>query len=152
MLRTPPPPGPIAPRRPARWLAGLALLLLAAPARADAPPNPLRLVPDEADLLVQVDNPRRLLESFLNLDLFRQAQGLDAVREFYDSTNYRRFLQLVAHFEKQLGAPWPELIDRLAGGGAAVAGQQRRVEAGVRGADCVRLKGPRSADRRVAKA
>src|SRR5262249_14433245 len=32
----------------------------------------------------------------------------------------RRFFQLVRYFEKELGAPWPDLLDRLAGGGIAV--------------------------------
>src|SRR5262249_2977732 len=33
------------------------------------------------------------------------------------------FRQLVAYYEKELGAPWPELLDRLAGGGAVLAGK-----------------------------
>src|SRR5262249_51418262 len=33
----------------------------------------------------------------------------------------RRFNQLVSHFEKQLGARWPELLDRLAAGGIVAA-------------------------------
>src|SRR5262249_32614604 len=42
-------------------------------------------------------------------------------REFFDSTAYRRFYQLVAYFEKQLGAKWPDLLDLLAAGGAVLA-------------------------------
>jgi hypothetical protein len=51
----------------------------------------------------------------------KQLQGFEAVQEFYDSTNARRFYQLIAYFEKELGAKWPELLDRLAGGGAVLA-------------------------------
>jgi hypothetical protein len=42
-------------------------------------------------------------------------------REALQSTPLRRGKQLLAYLEKQLGAPWPELLDRIAGGGAAVA-------------------------------
>jgi hypothetical protein len=93
----------------------------AAPLRADAPPDPLRLIPAWADVFVKVEQPRRLVESVTGLEVLRQLRELAPVRELYDSTNARRFYQLLAYFEKQLGARWPELLDRLAGGGAVVA-------------------------------
>src|SRR5262249_30297458 len=94
----------------------------AAPARADAPPDPLRLVPAQADLVVKIEQPRKLVESVYYLDLFKQFQKeIEAVRELYDSTNARRFYQLVAYFEKQLGVSRFGRLDRLAGCGAAVA-------------------------------
>jgi hypothetical protein len=102
----------------------LAFLFLAAsalPCRADAPADPLRLVPAQADFVVQVEQPRRLLEAFTSLDAVRQALQVPVVRELYDSTNARRFYQLVAYLEKRLGADRLELLDRLAGGGAVLA-------------------------------
>jgi hypothetical protein len=42
-----------------------------------------------------------------------------AVQEQLESTQARRFFQLVAYFEKQLGAQWLTLLDRIAGGGMA---------------------------------
>lgn len=101
------------------WLAGL-LFLTSASLRAEAPPDPLRLVPNQAELLVQVDQPRKLVEAVTNLDVLKQLQALGAIKELYDSTNSRRFYQLVGYFEKQLGVPWPEMLDRLAGGGAVL--------------------------------
>jgi hypothetical protein len=77
-------------------------------------------MPDQADLLVQIEQPRQLIEAFTTLEQIKQLQKLDAVQELYTSTNYRRFFQLVGYFEKQLGHPWPELLDRLAGGGAVL--------------------------------
>jgi hypothetical protein len=103
------------------WLTGLLLAGAALPARADAPPDPLRLVPAQADLFLQVRQPRRLLERFTSLPAFRQAQQMQVVREFYDSTNARRFYQFLAYLEKRLGADRMELLDRLAGGGAVLA-------------------------------
>lgn len=105
-------------------LAGLAcwaLLAAAVPAGAEAPPDPLRLVPAEADLLVKVEQPRRLLEAFTTLDWVKDVHQIDALREFYDSTTVRRVTQLVTYFEKQLGAGWPDLLDRLTSGGAVLA-------------------------------
>src|SRR5262249_24518659 len=103
-------------------VGGLACLaLLSAAARADAPPDPLRLVPEQADFFVQAENPRRLVEAGLSSQLFQAARALPQLRELYDSTNARRFYQLVGYFEKDLGAKWPDLLDKLAGGGIVVA-------------------------------
>jgi hypothetical protein len=102
------------------WLAGLMVLAGAALGRAEAPPDPLRLMPDQADFFFKVEQPRKLAESVYGLKVLKQLQKIDAIREAYDSTNARRFKQLVAYLEKQLGLKWPELLDRLAAGGAAV--------------------------------
>lgn len=102
----------------------LSLIAPALPCRADAPPASaaaLRLVPVQADLVLQLEQPRPLHDAILALDAVRQVKELDALREYYDSTNFRRFMQLLAHFEKKLGAAYPDLLDRLAGGGAALA-------------------------------
>ncbi len=103
------------------WITGLVFITLGVEIRAEGPPDPLRLVPAQADLFFKVEQPRKLIESFTSLAVFKQLQGFDAVREYYDSTNYRMFQQLLAHIEKQLELPWPEMLDRLAAGGAVVA-------------------------------
>jgi len=82
--------------------------------------DPLRVFPESTDVVLKVEKPRDLVEAILRHDLAKGAQELQVVRDFLDSANFRRFFQLVSHFEKELGAPWPELIDRLAGGGMAV--------------------------------
>jgi len=97
------------------------LLLCAAAVRAESPPDPLRLVPAQADLAIKVEQPRQLAETALALDLVKQLQTFEPFREFYDSTNFRRFQQLLGYFEKELGGKWPELLDQLAGGGMVVA-------------------------------
>jgi hypothetical protein len=107
-----------------RHAAGLSIwvvLFAAGSGRAQPPLDPLRLVPDMADLVLEVKDPRRLAETATQHELIRQVQQLAPVRELLDSTGYRRALQLVAYFEKELGAPWPQLLDRLAGSGAVLA-------------------------------
>ncbi len=103
------------------WLAAWLVLAASALVRADTPRDPLRLIPEQADFLVKVEQPRQLVEAITHLDLFKQVQSLEAVRELYDSTNVRRLLQLVAYFEKELGVGRLELLDRLAGHGAVLA-------------------------------
>jgi hypothetical protein len=98
-------------------LVALILLLFVGASQADTPPDPLRLVPEEADLFVKIERPRKLIETGLGLDAFKQLLQLEAVQEFYDSTNFRLFSKLIAYYEKELGMPWPEILDRVAGGG-----------------------------------
>jgi hypothetical protein len=98
----------------AGWLT---CLVFSSAVHASPTPDPLRLVPDIADLAVKIEQPRRLVESVLHNSHFQQFQTLDPVREFYDSTNARRFYQFLAYFENQFGADRMELLDRLAGGG-----------------------------------
>jgi hypothetical protein len=100
-------------------VAGIAFAL-AATLHA-APPDPLRLVPEQADVCIEVKQPAKLVQTVLGLDLLKEARSLDVVAEFLDSTNVRRFQQLVAYYEKELGGQWPDLAERLAGGGAVVA-------------------------------
>lgn len=101
----------------------MALILCGSVVKAEMPPSPLRLVPDRADLLIQAPQPRRLVETLIELDSFKKLRQLAPVRELLDSTNARRFLQLVVYFEKELGLPWPQLLDRLAGRGVVLGVQ-----------------------------
>jgi hypothetical protein len=101
-------------------LAFLTLVLAALPARAESPPDPLRLVPAEADLFFKVENPRRLLDAVHYDELIEQLRGIPFLREQLESANVRRLLQFLAYYEKQLGFERMELLDRLAGGGVAL--------------------------------
>jgi hypothetical protein len=103
------------------FLPCLSLLLAATLARAAAPPDPLRMVPEQTDFVIEVKEPPKLVEALIALAQVRELRSLQQVREFYDSTNYHRGQQLLAYLEKKLGARWPDLIDRLAGGGVVIA-------------------------------
>src|SRR5258708_3594414 len=96
------------------------ILIIGSLVRAEAPPDPLRLVSDQADLIIEMKSPRRVLQTYMSLESVKSLLELEPFQEIYDSTNARRFYQLVAYFEKELDAKWPELMDRLAGGGAAI--------------------------------
>lgn len=125
------------------WCFIAVALFLVSIADASGSEDPLRLVPDNADLIVRVDDPRCLLETLLNFHEFKGLQELQSVKEVYDSTNYRRFLQLVSYFEKELGLKWPDMLDRLSGGGMVFAlklGKQPPVSLVIQGKDEALLK------------
>jgi hypothetical protein len=106
-----------------RCAAGLlASLLFIAAARADSP-DPLQLVPEQADFCIKIERPRALFEFVQRNQLIKQFQAIDGLRELYDSTNFRRLTQLVAYFERELGAGYPEILDQLTGGGVVYANQ-----------------------------
>jgi hypothetical protein len=98
--------------------AFLSPLLMLGSAVAESP-DPLRLIPDQADLCIKLEQPRVLFDFVRNNDLLKQLQGIEGVREFYGSTNFMRFTQLLAFFEKELGANYRDIFDRLTGGGIA---------------------------------
>src|SRR4051794_9336156 len=101
-----------------RSLLGLvAVALLTIPAAAK---DPLRFFPESADAVISVEKPRALVEAIVHHDLAKDAQNLQVVKDFLDGADARRFFQLLAYFERELGAQWPELIDKLAGDGIAV--------------------------------
>ncbi|OWK46687.1 hypothetical protein FRUB_00386 [Fimbriiglobus ruber] len=85
-----------------------------------ATPELLSLVPKEAGFVVVVENPRKLVESVRKHELYQSAQALPQVREALDSTVARRFFQLITYYERDLGAKWPDLLDKIAGGGIVV--------------------------------
>jgi hypothetical protein len=78
-------------------------------------------VPAQADVFLQVPQPGRALDAVMNFRWLRQWGQLEAVAELLDSTNSRRAQQFMAYFEKQLGVPWRQAVDRLAGGGVVAA-------------------------------
>src|ERR1022692_694606 len=79
--------------------------------------NPLRFVPQQAELVVQIERPRDLFVAVEKNELFQQAQKLAGVREYYDTTNFQQLYQLIAYFEKTLGKSRDEIIDELGAGG-----------------------------------
>lgn len=99
------------------------ILLLAGPVRAADAPDPLRYVPDSAQVVVKVENPRKLAETLTGLQAVQDARQLAQVRTVLDSTAARRVFQMIGYLERELGAKWPELLAQLAGGGIAVGGR-----------------------------
>jgi hypothetical protein len=95
----------------------VALALVATTSSAGGPPSPLRLMPADADLVLMVPSARRLTETFTGLELLQELEPFSSYRELLDSTRFRHFRQFLAYYEKETGAPWPRLLDEVAGGG-----------------------------------
>jgi hypothetical protein len=103
--------------------ARLLLLVVLFPATAVAQENrdPLRFMPPDAAFVARIKGPTSLVDSVYKLDVVRGALETAGVRDFYDSTNFRRLEQLLAYFEKALGKDRHDLLDGLTGGGVAFA-------------------------------
>ena len=84
-------------------------------------PDPLRLVPDVADLVVKVEQPRRIVDLVMGLAERPELAGFRGYRDAVNSTDLGRFQQMIAYVERDLGKPWPELVDHLAAGGIVFA-------------------------------
>ena len=76
-----------------RKLLCLLPLLVTATVRADTP-NPLSLIPDEANLVLRVEKPRALVESVVKNNLFQEMKELPFIREQMQAPAFQRFLQL----------------------------------------------------------
>jgi hypothetical protein len=104
---------------PRRSTAILLVLATAVPAAADE--NLLRLVPKLATFVWVVEKPRAVVDAVAAIPQLEAARQFPQVRALYETAGAKRLLQLLAHVEVELGAKWPELIDRVAGGGVALA-------------------------------
>jgi hypothetical protein len=82
--------------------------------------DPLARIPAQAGFVFKIENPRQFVEGLAKVDAYRGLQQFPQAKEYLDSTPVRRFFQTVQYLEKELGAPWPELIDKVAGHGIAV--------------------------------
>ena len=103
-----------------RWLCIVSLFIVSSPVFAQDSRSPLRFVPDQAELVVKVDRPLELLNAVETNDLFRDAQKLAGVRDYYDTTTFQQLYQLIAYFEKQLGQSRDEIIGELGAGGVVL--------------------------------
>lgn len=106
-----------------RWLllAGLSTAMLLAGKPLGLQADPLQLIPQQADLVLQVQQPRQFLETIYGLDVVRRFQQLPPVQEALDGTGLRRLQQLLTHIEKRLGAARYDLLERLGGQGVVLA-------------------------------
>ena len=93
----------------------------ASTANAAEPIDPVRLVPPSANLIVKIDRPRAIADLAANLVSRPELAGFRGYRDYFESTNYQLFKQLVGHFERELGNRWADLLDELAGDGIVLA-------------------------------
>ena len=98
----------------------------ASAAEPATPPDPLRLIPPVADFVVKVEKPRAIADLVVMLTGKPELEGFRGYRDYIGSTNYQLFRQLVAHFEKELGHSWPDLLNQVAGGGIVLAVKLKR--------------------------
>ncbi|HEV2969353.1 MAG TPA: hypothetical protein VGY55_05125 [Pirellulales bacterium] len=106
--------------RGAAVLAAIACLSSLAAVAAE-PSDPLRLVPPSANFVVKIERPRAIADFAVKLASRPELEGFRGYRDYFESTNYHLFRQLVGHFERELGNDWANLLDELAGDGIVAA-------------------------------
>jgi hypothetical protein len=103
-------------------LGAIVIALISGQVRAETA-DPLRAIPAGVDAVLKVESPSALYHAIYDHPATQDFLKIDAIAAIYDTTNIRRFLQVVAYLEKELGHQRLDLLDRLAGGGVAVAAQ-----------------------------
>ena len=91
------------------------LLAVAAPAA-----DPLARIPAGYTLAVAVPHPRAAADAVRTLPALTSATQLAEIQAALDTPAVRRLAELVAYYERDLGADWPTLLDKLAGRGIAL--------------------------------
>jgi hypothetical protein len=109
--------------RQSRHTAIVALVLSGVfnPVQADAPVDPLRLLPSNTAFFIKVEQPQKLVGLARSLATMKELEGFSNYREALQSTNFRRLQQFVGYIEKEMGYAWPELVEQLTGHGAVFA-------------------------------
>ncbi len=104
-----------------RFILSIGLIAATYSALRAGEPHPLRLIPPQANVMIRVEHPRSLVEAITSIDLIRQMQQLPFARQRIQTPVIQRVAQLVGYYEKELGAKWPDLLDRVAGRGVTLA-------------------------------
>ncbi len=103
-----------------RIVAVFGLLFVALPVAAQEPLDPVRRLPRSCGFVFKIENPRQFVEGLTKFDSYQGLQDFPQVKEYLDSTQVRRFFQVVKYLEAELGSPWPVLLDKVAGRGIAL--------------------------------
>lgn len=103
-----------------RTVTILVVMLLASPVRAEVP---LTLVPQEADFVLAITRPAEALDKLWNLVHDERVRSLPNYDEIFEQVSVKRLMQLVRYAEKELGKPWRQLVEDLAGDGILLAGK-----------------------------
>jgi len=98
-------------------------ICLASHARVPAqePADPLRFIPDQAHIVVKMDHPAQTIQALYQHDAAQSWLKIEGIRDFFDTTNFRRLLQIRDYYEKKLGMGGMELLDCLTAGGVVLA-------------------------------
>lgn len=99
-----------------------ALVLVGSAVQAnDAPPDAAALVPEDAILVLEVTNPRSLVERAFDQQLVSFVQSLPPYRQAVNQPDTRQALEVIRFFENKYDVDTPELFAKLLGGGITLA-------------------------------
>lgn len=99
-----------------------AMVLLGSAVQAnDAPPDAAALVPEDAILVLEVPNPRPLVERAFDRQVVSFVQSLPPYRQAVNQPDTRQALEVIRFFENKYDVDTPELFAKLLGGGITLA-------------------------------
>lgn len=104
------------------WI-GFCLLEGIGPALAasEAMPPVVQWIPEDALLVLEVPNPREVLDIVLAPEILQQIQQLPAWKNFAAAPNYRELQQGVQFLEKSLQIDWVAGVKKFLGGGLTIS-------------------------------
>ncbi len=108
-------------RAAALFLVALFCGLSQAARAEDAPVPVTALVPDNAILVLQVTNPKALIDRAFDEQIVSLVQSLPPYQQAMSQPETQQVLGLVRFFEGKYGAKLPALLGKLVGGGITVA-------------------------------
>src|SRR6476660_116153 len=101
-----------------RFAALFVAAVLASP--AVAADDLLNLMPRQGGFVLVVESPRAMADTAAAVKTLQNALNLPQIRTLLDAPGVKRSALLLAHVESELVAKWPELLEKLAGGGIAL--------------------------------
>ncbi len=105
---------------PSVAIAFLLSLLSAAAAESELPPAEQWFAAD-AVLVLEIAEPRAVLEAALNPEIVAAVTSLPAYQHVAGQKGFQDFTQLVRFLEYRLGADWKTALGKLTGGGMTLA-------------------------------
>lgn len=88
---------------------------------AERLPAPAQWMPQDVVAVVEVSNPKPILDLVASEKMIAAVTSLPNYQQVSEDPKFRMFLGVVKYLELQLGTDWRTGLDRLAGGGIALA-------------------------------
>lgn len=99
---------------------GIIASVVACSATVSLQAAPLDCIPKDSAVMLAIEEPAKATQFLLGMPAYQSALALPPVQDALDSTNVRRFMQFVKYVERELGQPYDQLLDGIAGQGIVV--------------------------------
>jgi hypothetical protein len=84
-------------------------------------PPAIKWIPEDAVIVLEVTNPKALLEAFCNDDATAAITALPLYKQQASKPQFQEFLNIVSFIETTLGTDWRTALEKLTGAGITLA-------------------------------